>query len=66
MMLSDDCRNGKSNREIPNPSRTIWGEHSSNMITFTEVQPTLENYWRSIILFGRNVKTAAKMNLGYE
>lgn len=22
---------------------------------FTEVQPTLENYWRSIILFGRNV-----------
>ena len=27
----------------------------SNMTTFTEVQPTVENYWRSIILFGRNV-----------
>jgi hypothetical protein len=25
------------------------------MTLFTEVQPTLENYWRSIILFGRNV-----------
>jgi hypothetical protein len=25
------------------------------MTAFTEVQPTLENYWRSIILFGRNV-----------
>ena len=25
------------------------------MTTYTEVQPTLENYWRSIILFGRNV-----------
>ena len=25
------------------------------MTKFTEVQPTLENYWRSIILFGRNV-----------
>lgn len=25
------------------------------MTHFTEVQPTLENYWRSIILFGRNV-----------
>lgn len=25
------------------------------MTQFTEVQPTLENYWRSIILFGRNV-----------
>lgn len=25
------------------------------MTVFTEVQPTLENYWRSIILFGRNV-----------
>jgi hypothetical protein len=25
------------------------------MTTFTEVQPTLENYWRAIILFGRNV-----------
>jgi hypothetical protein len=23
--------------------------------TFTETTPTLENYWRSIILFGRNV-----------
>lgn len=22
---------------------------------FTEVQPTLENYWRAVILFGRNV-----------
>ena len=26
-----------------------------NVIPFTECQPTLENYWRSIILFGRNV-----------
>lgn len=25
------------------------------MTRFTEVQPTLENHWRSIILFGRNV-----------
>lgn len=25
------------------------------MNSFTEVQPTLENYWRSVILFGRNV-----------
>ena len=25
------------------------------MTLFTEVQPTLENYWRTIILFGRNV-----------
>ncbi len=25
------------------------------MTQFVEVQPTLENYWRSIILFGRNV-----------
>lgn len=25
------------------------------MSDFTEVRPTLENYWRSIILFGRNV-----------
>ena len=25
------------------------------MTHFTEIQPTLENYWRSIILFGRNV-----------
>ena len=25
------------------------------MSLFTEVQPTLDNYWRSIILFGRNV-----------
>jgi hypothetical protein len=25
------------------------------MTTFTEVQPSLENYWRAIILFGRNV-----------
>jgi hypothetical protein len=25
------------------------------MTDFTEVQPTLENYWRAIILFGRNV-----------
>ena len=25
------------------------------MTLFIEVQPTLENYWRSIILFGRNV-----------
>ncbi|MDB4793009.1 HNH endonuclease [bacterium] len=25
------------------------------MTAFIEVQPTLENYWRSIILFGRNV-----------
>lgn len=25
------------------------------MAVFTEIQPTLENYWRSIILFGRNV-----------
>ena len=25
------------------------------MTAFTEVQPTLENYWRSVILFGRNV-----------
>jgi len=28
-------------------------EHAEML--FTEVQPTLENYWRSIILFGRNV-----------
>ena len=27
----------------------------SSVTHFTEVQPTLENYWRSIILFGRNV-----------
>ena len=25
------------------------------MSKFYEIQPTLENYWRSIILFGRNV-----------
>lgn len=25
------------------------------MTIFTEVQPSLENYWRSVILFGRNV-----------
>ena len=25
------------------------------MTNFTEVQPSLDNYWRSIILFGRNV-----------
>ena len=25
------------------------------MTLFTEIQPTLENHWRSIILFGRNV-----------
>lgn len=25
------------------------------MSLFTEVQPTLENYWRAVILFGRNV-----------
>ena len=25
------------------------------LTAFTEVQPTLENYWRSVILFGRNV-----------
>ena len=25
------------------------------MTSFTEVQPTLENYWRALILFGRNV-----------
>ena len=27
----------------------------SSVTHFTEVQPTLENYWRSVILFGRNV-----------
>ena len=25
------------------------------MSKFYEIEPTLENYWRSIILFGRNV-----------
>lgn len=25
------------------------------MTSFTETTPTLENFWRSIILFGRNV-----------
>ncbi len=25
------------------------------MTKFTDVQPTVENHWRSIILFGRNV-----------
>ncbi|MBF6650431.1 hypothetical protein [Methylobacter sp. BlB1] len=25
------------------------------MARFYEIEPTLENYWRSIILFGRNV-----------
>ena len=25
------------------------------MPNFIDIQPTLENYWRSIILFGRNV-----------
>jgi hypothetical protein len=25
------------------------------MARFTETKPTLDNYWRSIILFGRNV-----------
>src|SRR4030095_3016186 len=25
------------------------------MTEFTEVRPTLDNYWRAIILFGRNV-----------
>jgi len=35
----------------------------SSMTLFTEVQPTLENYWRSIILFGRNV-ASYKFGLG--
>src|SRR5262245_37163494 len=25
------------------------------MTTFTEVHPSLDNYWRAVILFGRNV-----------
>lgn len=25
------------------------------MPNFIDIQPTLENYWRSVILFGRNV-----------
>jgi hypothetical protein len=25
------------------------------MMQFIEVQPTVENYWRALILFGRNV-----------
>ena len=25
------------------------------MTSFTETTPTLENFWRSVILFGRNV-----------
>jgi hypothetical protein len=31
---------------------------------FTEVQPTLENYWRAVILFGRNV-ASYKFALGH-
>ena len=27
------------------------------MLKFYEIEPSLENYWRSIILFGRNVAT---------
>ena len=33
------------------------------MTNFTEVQPSLDNYWRSIILFGRNV-ASCKFALG--
>ena len=34
------------------------------MAQFTEVQPTLENYWRAVILFGRNV-ASYKFALGH-
>ena len=34
------------------------------MAQFTEVQPTLENYWRAVILFGRNV-ASYKVALGH-
>ena len=34
------------------------------MPQFTEVQPTLENYWRAVILFGRNV-ASYKFALGH-
>ena len=34
------------------------------MSQFTEVQPTLENYWRAVILFGRNV-ASYKFALGH-
>ncbi len=33
------------------------------MKTFTETAPTLENFWRSIVLFGRNV-ACCKFALG--
>ncbi len=35
----------------------LWAfvEEVDTLTEFTECQPTLENYWRSIILFGRNV-----------
>jgi hypothetical protein len=33
------------------------------MTPFTDVQPSLDNYWRAIILFGRNV-AAYKFALG--
>ena len=29
--------------------------YADAMIEFYEVTPTLDNYWRSIVLFGRNV-----------
>jgi len=41
--------------ETLSTSKEHCDEFISDMTAFTEVQPTLENYWRSIILFGRNV-----------
>ena len=29
--------------------------HNTYMSEFCEATPTLDNYWRSIVLFGRNV-----------
>src|SRR5262245_61395209 len=31
------------------------GAEEPNMTTFAEVRPSLDNYWRAVILFGRNV-----------
>lgn len=36
-------------------SSTAPTSYKSEMPDFIDIQPTLENYWRSIILFGRNV-----------
>jgi hypothetical protein len=33
---------------------TVLIREEAGLMLFTEVHPTLDNYWRAIILFGRN------------